>query len=205
MAQLTTPILRGSRQEHRDDHTELHRLHNILDLIDFDALADDTELTTLSDLVTAIDGRLELIEAIGSLATDAELVALTAAILGDADEDADTLGELRALLNVRLAAAANLSDLTSLGDARTNLDVYSKSEIDTSLQGIYDYEDSLVGLHNTQQAEMVANFAGAAGVVMHGDSLEAGRPTQYGMVIWVGSVEPPGMIEGDLWLNTEVI
>lgn len=73
------------------------------------------------DTLNELHARLAVIEALGSLATDAELIALTASLLGSADADGDTLGELQALINNRLLKANNLSDLTNVGNALTNL------------------------------------------------------------------------------------
>lgn len=95
------------------------------------AIAAEADARTSGD--DALDARVAAIETIGSLATDAELVAAVAGILGDADTDGDTLGELQALIGARLAATANLGDLTDPAAARTNLDVYSTGEVDTAL------------------------------------------------------------------------
>lgn len=79
-----------------------------------------------------LEARVAAIEALGSLATDAELVAQVAAILGSADTSGDTLGELQALIGARLAKSANLSDLPNASTALTNLGVsaFAKSLLD---------------------------------------------------------------------------
>lgn len=73
------------------------------------------------DTLAELDARLAVVEALGSLATDAELIAAVAALIGTADTAGDTLGELQALINLRLAAANNLSDVANAATALANL------------------------------------------------------------------------------------
>lgn len=69
----------------------------------------------------ALSARVAAIEAMGSLATDAELIAAVTQLIGTADTAGDTLGELQALISGRLLAANNLADLQSVQTALTNL------------------------------------------------------------------------------------
>lgn len=113
---------------HADDTTSVH------------GIADTSALDTIAARVAAIDAlkagvaaggdtlfelnaRLAVVEALGSLATDAELIAAVAGILGTADSAGDTLGELQALIGLRMLKSANLSDLANAGTALTNLGV----------------------------------------------------------------------------------
>lgn len=73
------------------------------------------------DTLAELDARIAVIEALGSLATDGELVAAVASILGAADSAGDTLGELQALIGLRLLKSANLSDIANASTALTNL------------------------------------------------------------------------------------
>lgn len=81
----------------------------------------DNEATARAAADTTLDARLDVIEALGSLATDAELVAAVAALLGGADPTADTFSEVSTLIGARLAKALNLSDLADVSAALTNL------------------------------------------------------------------------------------
>jgi hypothetical protein len=73
------------------------------------------------DTLFELDARIAVVEALGSLATDAELIAAVAALIGSANSAGDTLGELQALIGLRLLTASNLSDVPNKGTARTNL------------------------------------------------------------------------------------
>lgn len=73
------------------------------------------------DTLAELDSRIAILEALGSLATDAELIAAVAALIGTADTAGDTLGELQALIGLRLLTANNLSDVANKATARTNL------------------------------------------------------------------------------------
>ncbi len=73
------------------------------------------------DTLGELHDRIAVVEALGSLATDAELIAAVTALIGSADPSGDTLGELQALIGARLAKAANLADLSNPATARTNL------------------------------------------------------------------------------------
>jgi hypothetical protein len=73
------------------------------------------------DTLSELDARIAVVEALGSLATDAELIAAVAALIGTADTAGDTLGELEALITARLAKASNLSDLANVSTALSNL------------------------------------------------------------------------------------
>ena len=44
--------------------------------------------------------------------------------------------------------------------------------------------------------------AGAVGFVNHGAIAGTARPTGYGSIEWVGSVEPTNAVNGDIWINT---
>jgi hypothetical protein len=88
----------------------------------------DTQVTVLKGGATAagdtlgeLEARLALIEAVGSLASDAELLAAITALIGTADTAGDTLGELEALINARLRASNNLSDVQNAATAAGNL------------------------------------------------------------------------------------
>jgi hypothetical protein len=113
-------------------------------------LALTTEITNLKngapptgDTLKELHDRLAIIEAL-SIATDGELAAAIAALIGAADPAGDTLGELQALTSLRLLKTANLSDLANIATARTNLDVYSKSEVDALLTaGILTHNSDL--------------------------------------------------------------
>lgn len=81
------------------------------------------------DTLGELHARLAVFEALGSLATDAELAAMLATILGSATSDADTLGELQALVGLRLLASLNLSDVPNKATARSNLGVAIGSDV----------------------------------------------------------------------------
>lgn len=50
--------------------------------------------------------------------------------------------------------------------------------------------------------EISAFFAGAKGYVEHGADDTVARPTGYGSIEWIGSVEPLNAIDGDTWVQT---
>lgn len=85
------------------------------------------------DTLAELHARIAAVEALGSLATDAELVAQVAALVGAADPAGDTLGELQALTNLRMTKAANLSDVANVVTARANLSVYSTAQVDAAV------------------------------------------------------------------------
>lgn len=84
------------------------------------------------DTLVELHNRLAAIEGIGSLATDAEVIAQVVALVGGAPADRDTLGELGALMNLRLLAANNLGDVPNAVTARGNLGVYSTAQVDAA-------------------------------------------------------------------------
>lgn len=43
---------------------------------------------------------------------------------------------------------------------------------------------------------------GTMGVVIHGSDAAVARPTGYGAIHWVGSVEPTYAIDNDVWTDT---
>lgn len=75
------------------------------------------------DTLAELDARIAVVEALGSLATDAELIAAVLALIGSADTAGDTLGELQALIGLRMLKSANLSDVANASTALTNLGV----------------------------------------------------------------------------------
>lgn len=113
----------------------------VADVDDFDpagtaaaaVLALVADASPAGDTLAELEARIAAVEALGSLATDAELVAAVAALIGDADVDGDTLGELQALIGARLAASANLGDVASPAAARANLDVYDTAAVDAAV------------------------------------------------------------------------
>lgn len=94
------------------------------------------------DTLAELDSRIAVVEALGSLATDAELIAAVTALLGSADTAGDTLGELQALIGLRMLKSANLSDVANTTTARANLglavgtDIYSKAAVDALLAAV---------------------------------------------------------------------
>jgi hypothetical protein len=159
------------------------------DLTLADALV--TEATTRAGADSALDGRLAAIEALGSLATDAELIAAVAAILGDADPDGDTLGELQALINAR--AKTDGSNITP-SVWRDVLDVLSTTALtgtfaaladlaDVATSGDYDDLNGKPTL-GTAAAADASDFAAAVDAVQHD-----GTP-QVGGLVRVKSLNP---------------
>lgn len=47
-----------------------------------------------------------------------------------------------------------------------------------------------------------ANKDDALGVVVHGATAGTARPTNYDVVMWIGSVEPTNAINDDIWQST---
>lgn len=45
-------------------------------------------------------------------------------------------------------------------------------------------------------------MTGILGVCVHGANASVARPSGFDQVLWVGSVEPTNMINGDIWVNT---
>lgn len=43
---------------------------------------------------------------------------------------------------------------------------------------------------------------GALGVVVHGATAGTARPTGYGVIFWIGSVEPTNATNNDAWFDT---
>lgn len=40
------------------------------------------------------------------------------------------------------------------------------------------------------------------GYVVHGAVAGTARPTGFGVVMWIGTVQPTNSIDGDIWINT---
>lgn len=64
-------------------------------------------LSAIQTALDVLDGRLDVFDALGSLATDAELATSLAVILGGVTVDADTLAELKALTDLRAKTDAS--------------------------------------------------------------------------------------------------
>lgn len=120
-----------------NDSLAIYALDSALSNESLDRLAADT----------ALDIRLDAVEALGSLATDSELAATLATLIGSADVDGDTLGELQTLISLRATAAqlattnANLiSEATARANADTTLqtninnEATARANADTTLQ-----------------------------------------------------------------------
>lgn len=45
-------------------------------------------------------------------------------------------------------------------------------------------------------------IGGAKGFVNHGSDGNTARPSGYGSIEWIGSVEPVNAIDGDTWIDT---
>lgn len=58
------------------------------------------------------------------------------------------------------------------------------------------------GTAEVTQAELDAVQAGAKGFVNHAADATVARPTGYGSIEWLGSVEPNNAAAGDTWVNT---
>lgn len=114
------------------------------DSIDAEILDRINSITTVSTAVNnealnriagdaALDVRLDSIEALGSLATDSELAAMLTTILGGVDLDADTLAELKALVDLRATTAqlaTTNANLISEATTRANADISLQTNID---------------------------------------------------------------------------
>lgn len=115
--------------------------------------------TSAGDTLAELEARIAAVEALGSLATDAELVAAVADLIGDADADADTLGELEGLIGARLAATANLSDLSSAAAARANLGLELGVDVQAQSDLLDDYLTANVPPAALRSALSVRNLA----------------------------------------------
>lgn len=51
------------------------------------------------------------------------------------------------------------------------------------------------------QTDLSTVQSGAMGVVLHGTDPNVARPTGYGAIHWIGTVEPVNSAESDLWTN----
>lgn len=162
------------------------------------------------DTLGELHARLAVIEALGSLATDAELIAAVAAILGSADADGDTLGELQALIGLRLLKSQNLADLANVATARTNLSVYSIAAVDALFAALSNTYAPLA--NPTFTGNVVVPDADAATEALNrqtGDARYAiliNTDDDPGRTIYVGSIDPDvdhTPVDGDLWFPPE--
>lgn len=140
----------------------------------------DSDLTAIAALTTTSFGR-SLLEA----ANAAALRTLAGTVIGTDVQAYDA--DLAAIAGLTSAAdklpyftgsgTAALADLTSAGRALID-------DADASAQ------------------RTTLGVDAALGYVNHGSTAGTSRPSTYGAVLWVGSVEPTNATNGDVWVDT---
>lgn len=110
-----------------------------------DGLIED-EATARSAADIALGIRIGVIEALGSLATDAEVAIALGVILGGVDIDADTLAELKILTDLR--AKIDASNITP-SVWRSALSVYSATQVDAAIAAKAPLVSTITGLTPT--------------------------------------------------------
>lgn len=95
-------------------------------------------------------------------------------------------GAWGAILNDFLEQAHN-------GDGSLKTASITKAKLATSVQDSLDKADA--ALPATDKAAIKA-------VVNHGAVAGTARPTGFGSVEWIGSVEPTNAVDGDTWIDT---
>jgi|GEM_PF-4746944 len=64
-------------------------------------------------------------------------------------------------------------------------------------------EKTVVAMTAKEVFELIGTkFAGSMGVVLHGADADVARPTGYGIIQWIGSVDPTNKEVNDLWIDT---
>lgn len=160
----------------RDSGTEDYGPAHNADQVAYDS---DASGLTATDVQAAID-EIAGAEASANTYTDDAIAAL----VGEAPELLDTLGEI----------AAALGDDENL--ATTLLDaIGGKADADHN----HDSDYAAAGHdHDSDYAALSTAFV----VVSHGSTASTARPTGIGAVYWIGSVVPTNAANGDQWYDT---
>lgn len=135
LASAISVALSGIRDGVPADGDTLNKLNNKIVSILTTLQSDTTALDTLQEVVDFIEAnRVDLDAVLTNKINYTDIVDNLLSTDGTTKTLSANQGRvLNGLIQLRLLASNNLSDLTNVASARTNLDVYSKGEVDTAI------------------------------------------------------------------------
>jgi hypothetical protein len=95
-----------------------------------------------------------------------------------------------------MAIDINLNNVESTNNKSTNVDTDQASNTKyPSVKSVFDWAVNLF----TTKTEISTN---GMGVVVHGSTATAPRPTNFAQITWIGSVDPNNKATNDIWYET---
>jgi hypothetical protein len=174
--------------------------HNA-DQVAFDNTETDLEATTVQAAIEEVAG-LDPTAAAQEYTDNA-----IAALVGDAPELLDTLGEIAAALdNDEELATTLLNAISEKADADHDHDLADLADVDLTTPpadgDALVWDDEAEAWVAGEVAGGSIDTSGLVQVVEHGSTAGTARPEGALVVYWVGSVQPTNATNSDLWYDT---
>lgn len=151
--------------------------------------------------INTADGKIFIKDSNGSILTFSKAADFAAAVHSHAISDVTGLqaaldalttaaSDAQAGADASLKIASNLSDLNNAGTARTNLDVYSKSEVDSAVSSAQSAAELAASTYTDQKiSDLIAAAPGTLDTLKEiADAIQAGSDVATGLASSIGAV-----------------